>query len=76
MIFRNPSGQLKAFDAKCTHAGCNVAYEGDKIFCNCHGGTYNLQGKNIAGPPPRPLTELKVVVENDKIFVSAINQNG
>ncbi|MFH1746103.1 MAG: Rieske 2Fe-2S domain-containing protein, partial [Planctomycetota bacterium] len=60
---------LRAFDSKCTHAGCNVEFQGDKIFCHCHGGTYDLDGKNIAGPPPRPLTELAVVEDEGQLFV-------
>jgi len=69
IVFRNQQGRLKAFDSKCTHAGCNVAFQGDKIYCHCHGGTYDLNGKNIAGPPPRPLTELGVVEEDNAIYV-------
>ena len=71
VVFRDPkTGELKAFDAKCTHAGCNVQFQGTRIYCNCHGGTYNLDGKNVAGPPPRPLTPLKVIVEGDRIYVA------
>ena len=73
VVFRNPRGQLKAFDSKCTHAGCNVSFQGDRIFCHCHGGTYDLNGKNIAGPPPRPLTELGVVEEDGVLFVFRAN---
>jgi Rieske Fe-S protein len=69
VIFRNNDGVLKAFDSKCTHAGCNVEFQGNQIYCNCHGGTYDLNGKNIAGPPPRPLTELGVVEENGNLYV-------
>jgi cytochrome b6-f complex iron-sulfur subunit len=70
LILRTDSGELRAFDAKCTHAGCNVNFSGDKILCHCHGGVYNLQGKNVAGPPPRPLTPLKVFEENGIIYVA------
>jgi Rieske Fe-S protein len=31
-----------------------------QIWCNCHDGEYDLTGRNVAGPPPRPLTPLKV----------------
>jgi Rieske Fe-S protein len=72
IVFRNDSGELKAFDSKCTHAGCNVQFQGAKLFCNCHGGTYDLTGKNIAGPPPRPLTELKVVEDKGLLFVARL----
>lgn len=70
IVFRNTEGILKAFNSKCTHAGCNVAYEGDRIFCNCHGGVYDLNGVNVAGPPPRPLTEYDVLVKDEQIFLA------
>ena len=74
IVLRKEDGTLKAFDSKCQHAGCNVQYEGDKLFCHCHGGTYNLDGVNIAGPPPRPLVELKVFEEDGLLFVSRLEK--
>ena len=73
IVFRDTDGDLRAFDSKCTHAGCNVAFQGDKLFCHCHGGTYDLEGKNIAGPPPRPLTPLKVFEEDGLLYVAPID---
>ena len=73
IVFRDPDGKLKAFDSKCTHAGCNVEFQGEKIYCHCHGGTYNLNGKNIAGPPPRPLTELGIIEEEELLYVFRLN---
>ena len=48
--------------ATCTHLDCIVEFQRDKqrIFCNCHGGEYNLHGQRVAGPPPRPLVAFKV----------------
>jgi cytochrome b6-f complex iron-sulfur subunit len=53
---------IRAFSATCTHLACIVEFRRQKrdIYCNCHGGEYNLAGRNIAGPPPRPLTPYKV----------------
>lgn len=53
---------LKAFNAICTHTDCTVEFRPDKgdIFCACHNGLYNLDGKNVSGPPPRPLEAYKV----------------
>jgi Rieske Fe-S protein len=76
IVFRNPEGQLKAFDSKCTHAGCNVQYQVTKLYCNCHGGTYNLDGINIAGPPPKPLTELGVEEQNGQLYVFRLTKQG
>ncbi len=72
IVFRTQEGELKAFDSKCTHAGCNVEFQGGRLFCNCHGGVYDLAGKNIAGPPPRPLTELKVVEQDGLLYVARL----
>jgi cytochrome b6-f complex iron-sulfur subunit len=72
IVLRDPEGGLKAFDSKCTHAGCNVGFAGDKLFCHCHGGTYDFTGKNVAGPPPRPLTELAVSEEAGILYVAPL----
>lgn len=72
ILVESPSGNLRAFSAECTHLQCTVEHQpGNKIFfCNCHGGKYNLDGKNIAGPPPLPLEEYDVVNEKGIITVS------
>ncbi len=65
--------QLHAFKAICTHLGCTVQFrpEMQKVYCACHGGEYDAStGKNIAGPPPKPLTALKAEVKDGKIVVS------
>src|SRR5947207_14327011 len=66
------SGEFKAFSAVCTHLECIVQYkpETKQIWCACHNGQYNLNGKNIGGPPPRPLEEFKVNTRGDEIVVS------
>ncbi len=57
MVLRTPSGELRAFAARCTHLSCIVQYapEQQRIQCACHGGWFDLAGRNVAGPPPRPL---------------------
>jgi Rieske Fe-S protein len=72
ILIRTPSGDLKAFSAICTHLECIVQYRKDfeHIWCACHNGHYNLNGINIAGPPPRPLASFEVNIKEDKIFIS------
>jgi cytochrome b6-f complex iron-sulfur subunit len=62
ILVRVADNDFRAFSATCTHLDCIVGYQKDKtrIFCNCHGGSYDLNGRNVGGPPPRPLTPFKV----------------
>ena len=71
LLVLGPDGQLRAFSAVCTHLDCTVKYRPDmqKIHCACHGGMYDLNGRNIAGPPPRPLTQYRVVQKGDDVIV-------
>ena len=72
ILVRTGNGDLHAFSATCTHLDCTVQYRKDMglIWCACHNGKYDLNGRNIAGPPPRPLDEFRVVVQGDEVFVS------
>lgn len=72
ILIRTPGGDLRAFSAVCTHLSCIVQYRSDlsQIWCACHNGHYDLNGKNIAGPPPKPLEEYVVNVRGDQIVVS------
>lgn len=68
LVILTPDGDVKAFNALCTHTDCTVQYlpEKSEIFCGCHNGVYNLNGQNVSGPPPRPLEEYKVTLEPTK----------
>lgn len=72
IIIRTETGDLKAFSASCTHLACIVQYDpaSKQIICACHNGKYDLTGKNVAGPPPRPLEEFTVNVKGDDISVT------
>lgn len=72
LVIRTPSGELRAFSARCTHLDCIVQYRDDlqEIWCACHNGHYDLTGRNVAGPPPAPLPRFEVRVRGDQIVVS------
>ena len=62
ILVKASDNDFRAFSATCTHLDCIVGYQKDqsRIYCNCHGGCYDLNGRNVSGPPPRPLTAFKV----------------
>jgi Rieske Fe-S protein len=72
LLINTPSGELRAFDAICTHLNCTVQYRSDfgQIWCACHNGLYDTSGKNISGPPPRPLEAFAVSIRGDDIVVN------
>jgi cytochrome b6-f complex iron-sulfur subunit len=72
ILVRTPAGELRAFSAVCTHLSCTVQYrpELSHIWCACHNGHFDLNGKNIAGPPPRPLEPFVVNARGNQIVVS------
>ena len=67
-------GQYRAYEQKCTHLSCAVFYKPGtgKIECPCHNGWFDaLTGEPIAGPPPRALPRLDVVVKDEGLYVKA-----
>lgn len=72
LLVRLADGTYRAFSAVCTHLNCTVQYREDlhEIWCACHNGTYDLEGRNVSGPPPRPLEMYEVHVQGEDVVVS------
>ncbi|MGE5796753.1 MAG: ubiquinol-cytochrome c reductase iron-sulfur subunit [Ignavibacteria bacterium] len=71
LVIRKPAGEYSAFSAVCTHLDCLVQYRQDygQIYCACHNGRYDLNGKNISGPPPAPLEKYSVIIQKDDVII-------
>ena len=74
ILIKTEDNQYKALSASCTHLDCIVQYKNDtkQIWCACHNGTYDLNGRNISGPPPRPLEVYDVKVIKDEIVITKV----
>ena len=72
LLVRLGNGEYRSMSAVCTHLGCTVQYQPDtqQVWCPCHNGRYDVTGKNIQGPPPRPLVAFDVKVHGEEIHVS------
>lgn len=59
-----------ALDGTCTHLGCIVQWHSDedRYACPCHAGYFTREGQVVSGPPPRPLRQLAVKVENGVLY--------
>lgn len=69
-IVRDDKGFL-SLSARCTHLGCMVVWNRDHrmFLCPCHGGKYDAVGRNVEGPPPRPLDLLALRIDDNGLLV-------
>jgi menaquinol-cytochrome c reductase iron-sulfur subunit len=70
-LVKRPDGTVTAFAPNCPHLGCGYRWFADdrKFKCPCHGSVFDINGKVLAGPAPRPLDTLETQVENGKVYV-------
>ena len=71
IVIRKPEGEYIAFAGVCTHLDCIVQFRQDygQIYCACHNGRYDLNGRNVSGPPPAPLKKFGVTIKEDEVIV-------
>jgi Rieske Fe-S protein len=72
---RLPTGRVVAFSAVCSHLSCAVLWirESGRIECPCHDGIFDPRnGSVVAGPPPRPLTRIRIEEREDGIFATGV----
>lgn len=70
---RESEDRFTAFAVNCTHLGCPVRWiaQAGLFMCPCHGGVYYSNGEVAGGPPPRPLTQYPVRLQNGTVEVLA-----
>ncbi|MFA6570072.1 MAG: Rieske (2Fe-2S) protein [Bacteroidota bacterium] len=71
LVLRTTTGEYRAFAANCTHLDCIVQYNKNygQIYCACHNGRYDLNGKNVSGPPPAPLEKFNVAIKGEEVII-------
>lgn len=70
-VVRKDDKTVQVLSNVCTHLGCRVRWHADiqHYVSPCHDGHFDLSGKNISGPPPRPLDEFTTKIENGNLFI-------
>jgi thiosulfate dehydrogenase [quinone] large subunit len=67
-VIKLASGSVVAYDAACTHEGCEVEYDAGSglLICPCHGATFDPahDAEVLAGPTNRPLTRLPITIDS------------
>ena len=72
LYYRKDDGSAIALKGVCSHMECNVAYKPaeKRFYCACHQGWFDSDGRNIAGPPPKPLEVFTVAQEGEKLIIA------
>lgn len=68
-LVMSTTGEITAFDPRCTHALCVYRWVSDaqQFHCKCHAGIFALDGSVVSGPPPRPLGRFPLRMTGDVI---------
>ena len=67
---RKKNSEVAIYSPLCTHLGCGYRWEEDRkvFFCPCHASVFDINGKVLAGPAPRPLDTLPIKIEENNIL--------
>jgi len=70
-VVQNQDDTYTVLSNRCPHLGCGVDWDAtaNRFRCPCHGGIFDLQGRVLEGPPPRPLAQLAAKIEAGTIFI-------
>ena len=60
-----------AISSRCVHVGCPVRWvaASESFICPCHGGVYDVVGRRVGGPPPRPLDRFYTLIRRGQVFI-------
>lgn len=81
-ILVNWYGEFKAYSAVCPHLNCTLRWVSEKpekqrLWCNCHEGSFDpATGAVTGGPPPRGLDVFGIEVKDNSVFLTDIDVGG
>jgi Rieske Fe-S protein len=71
ILIRPTQDEILGYSQRCTHLACVVYYEHDdgELICPCHNGHFDAQdGRNVAGPPQRPLNTIDLEIRDGVVW--------
>lgn len=73
-VVRETEEEVLAFDIHCTHLGCPLAFSSGSgtFLCPCHGGSFDVEGDVLSGPPPRPMIQYETRVVDGEVQVGRL----
>ena len=75
ILVKLSDGTFRAFSQRCTHLLCPVHFkpDDDSLYCPCHNGSFNAKDGSVQfGPPPKPLPQYNVKVDDGVVWITGI----
>jgi cytochrome b6-f complex iron-sulfur subunit len=72
LLIRDSEKSVRALSSVCTHKGCQVDYSPKKkrVECGCHGSVFDLYGKVLGGPAPKPLRNYPAELSGGRVIIT------
>ncbi len=70
-VYTEDNEHFTVYNGRCTHLGCSYGYDAQQgVFrCPCHQGVFDVKtGAVLGGPPPRPLDQLEVRIDDGLLY--------
>lgn len=70
-VLTSDGKQFIAYDPRCTHLGCPYRWDKElnRFMCPCHTAVFNVDGRVVMGPAPRPLDRFPIRVEGGRLHL-------
>jgi len=69
VLVRRDELGIYAVTTVCTHRGCALGLDGDRLACPCHGAAFDLEGRVLRGPATRQLEHYRVTLTDGGLAV-------
>jgi len=69
IVIVDAEGKHSVISSECTHKGCTVEVQGERIVCPCHGSTYDRKGDVLKGPAQRSLRRYPSRLTSDGVLI-------
>jgi Rieske Fe-S protein len=69
IVIVDAGGTHSVISSECTHKGCTVEVQGERIVCPCHGSTYDRKGDVLKGPAQRSLRRYQSRLTSDGVLI-------
>jgi cytochrome b6-f complex iron-sulfur subunit len=70
VVICSATNTYNALAQSCTHQGCSLSYSSNKMVCPCHGGSFDMSGNVVSGPPSVPIKKYSVTKSGNILTIS------